>query len=967
MSTINFVVRDSAGNIQRGEFGGVNGATQMVAGVGQDISLNLRHFQVQNYERVGNALNIILIDGSVVTIDNFFVSGISVPNELYLSSDGLLTKVELIETADGVVAQYAATEAMGKWSPDDSLYFSDGPDVMVADASAAVTDGEAGMLATGLLGGLGALGGVGTGAAALAGGAAIIGGIGGGGGNGGGAPADTTPPEVDTDEGVKSVDHVVNEEDHLDGIDIGGTGEPGATIEVIIEGSTETTTVGDDGTWEVTFDTTELPQGEYETEVTVIATDESGNSTTVTDTLVVDTVAGLEFDTSGVEGDGVINAVENSDGVTFEGTAEIGSTVVVTAGGISLNAVVAGDGSWSVDFPSTTFAGGEYTADVTAVATDTYGNTATSTQTVEIDTISQVSHSSVTIAGDGTINADEAAAGVSFTGTTQPGSTVVVQIGGVTQNATVDANGNWSVVFGAGDIPAGEYSLDVVATATDAAGNSSSATRTVNVDTVTDVTVETATVEIDGIVNAAEAADGVVLTGTAQPFASVVVTMGNVSHTVMTGANGTWSANFAAHEVPEGEYVANVTAVATDAAGNTATASGSVQIDTFVRNFTETNGSIAGDDVVNGVEAQNGLTLTGTTEPGSTVIVELAGVTQTAIVDAAGNWTVNYGAGQIPAGEYDTTMVVTATDPVGNVSTLSEAVRVDTFVNALSIISDPTGGDNYINADEAAAGITLTGVVEPGSTVNVTFNGVTRAATVDASGNWSVDFAASEIPSGETTATAIVNATDAAGNTSSVSETFNIDTTAPDAPFVESYVRGEDGVRGVGVDVSEGDVTVSEITATGSTQVIGDDSNSFVNPLNNELTFAFDTPVPDGSHLVVTSEDTVGNESSTYFVLDEIGTSVVDIPSALDGFNIESIDLQFAEDAVLTLTAGDLEDLSNNTNTLIVNGGSDDTLNIAGAVATNQSTVIEGQSYDIYSLGNDGGTLIINDDVNVVI
>lgn len=967
MSTIDFVVRDSAGNIQRGEFGGVDGATGMMVGVGQDISINLNRFQILNYERIGNSLNIVLIDGSVITLENFFVSGLSAPNDLYVSADGLLTKVDLIETDTGLVADYGTTQAMGKSSPDDSLYFVDGAEVMVAEA--AVADGESAMLGAAVLGGLGGVGGVGAGAAALAGGALLLGGGGnggGGGGNGGGA-ADTTPPSVDVSEGVESVDHVVNGDDYDDGIEIGGTGEPGATIEVVVDGETETTVVGDDGSWDVIFDPGQLPDGEYETEVSVTATNDAGNSTTVTDVLIVDTEAQLTFETSTVEGEGVINAVENSDGVTFNGTTEIGSTVVVTAGGVSLNATVGSDGSWTVDFPSTTFAGGEYTADVVAVATDTHGNSTEIAQTVEIDTISEVAHSAVTIAGDGVINALEIASGVTFTGTTQPGSTVVVQAGGVSKTATVDANGNWSVVYGAGEMPAGEYSMDIVAQATDAAGNTSSATKSVMVDTVTDVTIATSTVEIDGVVNAAEAADDIVITGSSQPFASVVVTMGSFSRTVVSNAAGEWSANFAANEIASGEYTQTVTAVATDGAGNSASTSGSIEIDTFVRNFTETNGDIAGDDIVNQAENATGLSLTGTTEAGSTVIVELAGITKTAVVDGAGNWSVSFAPNEIPSGEYDTSMVVTATDSVGNVSTLSEAVRVDTFVNELSLISDPTGADDVFNADEAAAGVTLTGTVEAGSTVVVTLGGVTRQATVDASGNWSVDFTAAEVPQGETSVTAVVNATDAAGNTDTSSQTYAIDTVAPDAPDIESYVRGTEGVRGVGVDVSEGQVTVSEIAANGTATQIGDNSNSFVNPLHNELTFGFDDPVPDGSHLVVTSEDAVGNDSSTYFVLDEIGTSVVDLPSSLDGFNIEQIDLQFAEDAELTLTSGDLEDLSNHTNTLIVNGGSDDTINIAGATATNQSTSIDGQTYDIYTLGSDGGTLIINDDINVVI
>ncbi len=88
---------------------------------------------------------------------------------------------------------------------------------------------------------------------------------------------------------------------------------------------------------------------------------------------------------------------------------------------------------------------------------------------------------------------------------------------------------------------------------------------------------------------------------------------------------------------------------------------------------------------------------------------------------------------------------------------------------------------------------------------------------------------------------------------------------------------------------------------------------------------------------------------------------------ALSGFEIEAIDLNFAEDSQLTLTAEQLETLSNNSNELAIRGGSDDTVTITGANNTGESVDIAGETYDIYTLGDEGGTLYINDDINVVI
>ena len=88
--------------------------------------------------------------------------------------------------------------------------------------------------------------------------------------------------------------------------------------------------------------------------------------------------------------------------------------------------------------------------------------------------------------------------------------------------------------------------------------------------------------------------------------------------------------------------------------------------------------------------------------------------------------------------------------------------------------------------------------------------------------------------------------------------------------------------------------------------------------------------------------------------------------TGLNGFDIEAVDLQFAEDSVLTLTAADLESLCAHSNSLTIHGSADDTVNILGATNTGDTTIIGERTYEIYSLGTQGGSLIIDESITVV-
>ena len=82
-----------------------------------------------------------------------------------------------------------------------------------------------------------------------------------------------------------------------------------------------------------------------------------------------------------------------------------------------------------------------------------------------------------------------------------------------------------------------------------------------------------------------------------------------------------------------------------------------------------------------------------------------------------------------PAGQGALVVTAVATDAAGNSSTTSTTLTVDTLAPAV-VITTIEGGNNIINAAEAAGGIQVSGTAEIGSTLTV--NG--SAVAVDGSG-----------------------------------------------------------------------------------------------------------------------------------------------------------------------------------------------------------------------------------------
>ena len=582
---------------------------------------------------------------------------------------------------------------------------------------------------------------------------------------------------------------------------ITGTGEPGDTVVVNVNGTPidgctadDNVTVASDGTWSCKA---VLPQGED----TLIAqqTDPSGNesagSTPVT--VTVDTQKpDAPAITSPKDGDTINKGDLNPDGTTtITGTGEPGATVDVTNNDTPLencqNLTVNAAGVWTCN---AVLPQGDDT--LVATQTDPAGNTSDPSAPVTV-TVSteQPAAPVITSPKDGdTINkADLNPDGktVPITGTGTAGNTVDVTLNGsplaTCQDVTVASDGTWTCNA---ELPQGTDTL--VATQTDPAGNTSgnSNTVTVTVDTVApDAPVITSPSD-----NTLTNDNTPVISGTGEPGNTidvVDVTDPNnpvtLCENVTVQADGTWSCT--SSTLSDGDHT--IVANQTDPAGNKSGDSTPIHVtvDTTAPAAPVIT-SPADNSTLNKADIPDGtVPVTGTGEAGDKVNVtydggkDLPGCTNITVA-SDGTWSCD---ATLADGSH--TLVATQTDPAGNKSGESNTVHVtiDTSTPSTPTITSPTQGEQTNDPTPP-----ITGTGDPGDSVVVTEPGNPDpicTATVQADGTWSCT-PSTPLEDGDHTITA--QQTDPAGNPSEYAPdvTFTVDTQAPEPPVIQAPADG---------------------------------------------------------------------------------------------------------------------------------------------------------------------------------
>ncbi|EOL9784281.1 Ig-like domain-containing protein [Escherichia coli] len=567
--------------------------------------------------------------------------------------------------------------------------------------------------------------------------------------------------------------------------------EAGQTVTVTFGGKTYTTTVAANGSWSTTVpaaDMAALRDGDASAQVRV--TNVNGNSATATHEYSVDSAAPT-VTINTIASDNIINASEAAAGVTVSGTstAQTGQTLTVTLNGTNYQTTVQADGSWSLTLPAsdlTALANNGYT--LTATVSDLAGNPGSASKGVTVDTTAPVI-SFNTVAGDDVINNVEHTQAQIISGTATgavAGDRLVVTIAGQQYVTSTDASGNWSVGVPASVISGlADGTVTISATITDSAGNSSTQTHNVQVNTAV-VSLSVSTISGDNLINAAEAGSALTLSGTGTNFATgtvVTVLLNGKGYSATIQSNGSWSVNVPAADVAalaDGTSY-TVSASAQDSAGNSATASRSVAVD-LTAPVISIN-TVSTDDRLNAAEQQQPLTLNGSTsaEVGQTVTVTFGGKTYTATVAANGTWALNVPAADLAAlGQGAQTITASVNDRAGNPGQATHALTVDTVAPTVTIAT--VAGDDIINNAEQLAGQTISGTTtaEVGQTVTVTFNGQTWSATVGSGGSWSVFIPAQQfagLSDGSYTISASV--TDQAGNPGSASRGVTLNGDVP--------------------------------------------------------------------------------------------------------------------------------------------------------------------------------------------
>ncbi|MEP9176050.1 BapA/Bap/LapF family large adhesin [Enterobacter kobei] len=833
--------------------------TQVTLSHSSIVELHVERADVSHFARSGNDLVVTLHSGEVITLKNFYVTDAQGVSQLVLQdSDGALWWIE--DPAGAATYESIAST-----------------DVLLA-ASGSDTGGAA--IWPWALGGIVAAGGIA--AAASSGG-------GGGGGdddnNGNpnpnpnpdpdpgtpGEPStpDTTPPNAPSNLTFSS-----------DGKTVTGTAEPGSTItlkdangNVIGTGKT-----GSDGNFTVSLGTP-LINGEH---VTATATDAAGNtsqSATVTapDLTAPDapTIGSVTDDVAPQTGALTNGSSTNDQRPQLSGTAEAGSTVTIYDGGIAIGtAVVSSNGTWTFT-PSVDLS--ESTHQITVRATDAAGNTgpASPVFTLTVDLTPPATPTAIVLTDDtgtirGTITSGTAtdASKPILAGTGEPGGTITIYDNGVVVGTTtVLPNGTWSIRPD-GPLPDGAHSITVVET--DAAGNQSAASAPIN------FTVDTTPPLAPG--NLVVSNDGGSISGTAEPGSTVTIRDGNV---ILGTSVADSEGNFTLTLTPPKLNGETLTANATDAAGNTGPATAAAAPDTTPPQTPVIVSVIDDVQATTGPVGQNGLTndraptLNGTGEPGSTITISNGSdILGTVNVPSSGLWSFTP---PVPLSNGTYVFTATATDAAGNPSGQSNAwtITVDgTAPDApviTQVVDDAPGGTlGSLNLNDTTndATPTLSGTAEANATVTIRADGVVIGTTVaDGLGAWSFT---PSTPLGEGPHTLTAVATDAAGNTSGVSNSWGliIDSVAPATPVITQVV--DDAPEGLGALSPNGSTndttpTLNGTAEPGSTVTIRLDGADLVTvPVgsNGTWTYTPTAPLGEGPHtFTVVATDAAGNTS----------------------------------------------------------------------------------------------------------
>jgi len=534
-----------------------------------------------------------------------------------------------------------------------------------------------------------------------------------------------------------------------------------------------------------------------------------------------------------------VDNVDLTDFSVVKGAGVTGTAAITVTGanGSSVYTVhvagLAGDGTVELDLNSSS----------TGIVAHSNGTTAIATgfalgQTYTLDNTAPGAPTALTISADtGTSSTD----GItktqtqSISGAAEANATVTVYKDGVSiGTTTADGTGAWSYDYTGTTLAEGTYAF--TATATDAAGNVSSAStaKSVTVDitapaspAVTAISTDTGTSGTDQITT--DQTLSISGTAVAGSIITVYKDAGVLAGTVTADGSGNWTYDYTGTTLAVGTYA--FTATAKDTAGNTSTTSTALNVQIVAAPAAPTALTISSDtgtSNTDGITSTRTLSISGTAGANAVVTVYKGGVSiGTATADGTGAWSYDYTGTTLAEGSYAFTAKATLS---GQDSALSatKTVVVDATAPAAPAVTAISNDDGSSSTD----GITtnprqvISGTAEANAVVSVYKDSVLLGTTTaSGTGAWSYDYTGTALALGTYSFTA--TAKDAAGNTSSTSSGYTVkittDSTAPGAPTLAATGGTSTSVPITGtaeasstVKVYDGSTLLGTVTADGA-------------------------------------------------------------------------------------------------------------------------------------------------------
>ena len=583
---------------------------------------------------------------------------------------------------------------------------------------------------------------------------------------------------------------------------------------------------------------------------------------------IFDLAGNFQEEDSGVTVDTVAPAVPTVNPlVVADRTPQLTGTVVLEPGEIlrvtvdgqsftdsSSQLTVVGN-DWTLDVPTDIMPDGVY--EVVARVDDAAGNQTFDTTTGEL-TIDLLEPAIPTVDSLSTNDTTPAITGTSILET---GESLEVTVNGVTYSSLLGeisfTGSTWTVVIPPGnELPEGTF--EVVAFATDGAGNNST-------DTTTDELFIDTTPPAIPTVNSQMSADTTpLITGTATVAADETLTVRVDGITYPVGSNlslvGTdWSLQIPAifDITPSGTY--EVVAAVTDPVGNVST-------DTTTGEFVLD--MLDPPTVDNLATSDSTPAITGTVSidqgAGETLDVTVNGVTYNLgdgnLGVTGSTWTLTIPAGsELSDGTYDIVAVVSDVDSNTASDSSSNELLIDTVAPVIPTVNSQSTADS-------TPVITGTATVGAGESFRVDFNGRTyfefQSALTLTGTDWSlqIPLADAMTTNGTYEVTAVVD--DPAGNQSTDTTVGELifDTTAPDVPSVDSQTTNDDTPAITGTATLAADETLS-VEVDGVTYNLGD-GNLGITGTTWTLVVPTGNEIPDGTYEVLaTATDAAGNSN----------------------------------------------------------------------------------------------------------